>query len=310
MYMKNISVIVNDIDESVASTNKLHGYKKVHSVCDTVKSFFDDKYHNNINEAECTNYKNIEFSGCALDEHKYYYDGILNLELLKKENEKGVVNIEKKVKESLSKGNIPLVIGGSHGISYNTVKTVKEHINKDIGLVYFDSHNDCGKDCEHRVGTIDRCSWVKRLIDDNIIKPENILFISNNPETLSEETYCTENGTKYINEAEIERNYESDVDDRLYNSLEQLSKKVKDIYISYDRDYNNKEGVAIPAYSESESIYPKIDAIKEAGANIVGVDIQEYFPPNEKTTVGLFGVYPSTRRSLYNNIYDIIERIR
>ncbi len=308
--MKGISVIVNDIDESVPSIDKLHGYKKVHSVCDVVKSFFDNKYSNSVDGAECTNYKHIEFSGCALDEHKYYNDGIIDLDLLKKENEKGVINIEKKVKESLSKGNIPLVIGGSHGVSYNTVKTVKEHVNKDIGLVYFDSHNDCGKDCENRVGTIDRCSWVKRLIDDNIVKAENIVFISNNPQTLNEETYCTENGSTYINEAEMERNYESDVTDRLYNSLETLTKKVNNIYISYDRDYNNKEGVAIPAHSESKSIYPKIDAIKEAGGNIVGIDIQEYFPPNEKTTVGLFGVYPSTRRSLYNNIYDTIQRIR
>lgn len=308
--MKKISVIVNDIDESVAGLNRLHGYKKIHSVCDTMKSFFDKKYSSSIYGGECTDYKNIEFSGCALDEHRYYKDGIIDLDLLNKENEKGVANIEKKLRESLSKGNIPLVIGGSHGVSYNTVKTIKEYINKDIGLVYFDSHNDCGKDCEQRVGTIDRCSWVKRLIDDNIIKPENIVFISNNPETLNEETYCTEKGAKYINEAEMEHNYESDVNDRLYNSLEQLSKKVNKIYVSYDRDYNNKEGVAIPSRLDNQSIYPKIDAIREVGADIVGADIQEYFPPNEKTTVGLFGAYPSTRYGLYNNIYNMIQQIR
>lgn len=308
--MKNISVIVNDIDEAVTNIDKLHGYKNIHSVCDVVKSFFDNKYSSDIDGAECTNYQNIEFAGCALDEHKYYNDGIIDSDILKEENKRGITTIEKKVKESLSKGNIPLVIGGSHGVSYNTVKTVKEHINEDIGLVYFDSHNDCGEQCEYNPGTVDRCSWVKKLIDDRIIKAENILFISNNPQILNEETYCTEKGSIYINESEREHDNNSDVIDRMYSSLETLSKKVNNIYVSYDRDYNNKEGVAIPAYSESESVYPKIDAIKEAGGNIIGVDIQEYFPPNEKTIVGLFGIYPSTRRSLYNNIYDIIQRIR
>lgn len=47
--------------------------------------------------------------------------------------------------------------------------------------------------------------------------------------------------------------------------------------------------------------------IKAKNMDIIGADIQEYFPPSETSNVGLFGAFPKSRTDLK---YDILEMKR
>ncbi len=270
-----------------------------------MKSFFDKKYRLGTDGGEFVDDKEMEFSGCLIDNHDYYDEGIINMDRLKETNKKASDLIERKVSETIKKGNKPLVVGGSHGVSYNVVKAIKNHFSEDIGLVYFDSHDDCQSHCKIPSST-DRCSWVKKIVEDKLVKPENIIFINGDP--IPGDSPCNKIGSKQLNKViktVVNPNQKEEYHNEVESFIGNLAKNVKKLYVSYDRDFNKKEGVAIPAYTDQIDNRFELEMIKDKGMDIIGSDIQEYFPPAEISNVGLFGAFPKSRTDLKYNILEM-----
>lgn len=195
-------------------------------------------------------------------------------------------------------------------MSYNAIKAIKNHFPEDIGLVYFDSHDDCQESCKIPSST-DRCSWVKKVVEDKLVKPENIIFVNGGP--TPEESPCNKIGSKQLNKTVktvINPNQDEEYHNEAESLISNLSKNVKKLYVSYDRDFNKKGGVAIPAYTDQIDNKFELEMIKDKGMNIVGSDIQEYFPPAETSNVGLFGAFPMSRTDLKYNILDMKRYLR
>lgn len=72
----------------------------------------------------------------------------------------------------LSKSKIGIFLGGDHSITYGLFKSFAED-NKDAGLVIFDAHPDV----YHTFEVATHGDWLKYLIDEKVIAPENVMVI-------------------------------------------------------------------------------------------------------------------------------------
>jgi len=79
-------------------------------------------------------------------------------------------NCENALKQiEVLKGKI--FVGGDHSVSYSLVKGFSKRF-KNFGLVIFDAHPDC---CEP-FKTVTHEDWLRKLIQEKIIKKENVLL--------------------------------------------------------------------------------------------------------------------------------------
>ncbi len=110
-------------------------------------------------------------------------------------------------------------IGGDHSISYSLVKGFKRK-HKTFGLIIFDAHADC---CEP-FKTATHEDWLRKLIQEKIIKKENVLLI----------------GVRDVDKTEVEflKNMEIIKCEDLLNNLEIINfvNRFKNVYLSLDID--------------------------------------------------------------------------
>lgn len=97
--------------------------------------------------------------------------------------------IRKAYSELLDAGNIPIVFGGDHGITYPIIQTLAQRHKKKVGIIHFDAHLDnypsFGDD------PYARCSLFNRLYQDENIDPTKIVHIGirgprNHPQEMKE----------------------------------------------------------------------------------------------------------------------------
>ncbi|MBR9703845.1 arginase family protein [Candidatus Pacearchaeota archaeon] len=81
-------------------------------------------------------------------------------------------NIEKTFM-NISKATGDIFIGGDHSITYSLVKGFKEKIGLNFGLIMFDSHPDC----VNNFSPPSHEDFIRVLIEEGVVKAENILLI-------------------------------------------------------------------------------------------------------------------------------------
>ena len=83
--------------------------------------------------------------------------------------------IREKYADMIDAGNIPIVFGGDHGISYPLIQTLAKRHKKRVGVIHFDAHLDnypaFGDD------PYARCSPFNRLYQDENMDPTKIVHL-------------------------------------------------------------------------------------------------------------------------------------
>ncbi len=177
--------------------------------------------------------------------------------------------------KDLDFGKKNIFIGGDHSISYSLVRGFNEKFS-NFKLVVFDAHPDLMKapyEPSHE-------EWLRALIDEEIIKKENILLIGirRNSKNIDKKEF------DFINEREIQVVYSDEFGSKIDLILEFV--KDNDLYVSFDLDVFDKAIFSATGYPEEnglfkEEVFDLLNKMKNV-SNFNGVDIVEYNPVLDK----------------------------
>ncbi len=186
------------------------------------------------------------------------------------------VNSFKDIEEVYQDNSI--FIGGDHSISYALFKSFSREYNNNA-LIIFDAHPDVAES-----NKINNYSWIKFLIDENYINPENIMIIGLRAAALQELNYLKSKKIKYIPMKNIFNNVED-----ICDVIMEFARKFDKIYLSLDIDVVDPAFAPGTNYLEPggltsrELIYfiQRLKILK----NLTAVDIVEVNPENDVNNI-------------------------
>lgn len=195
----------------------------------------------------------------------------------------------KKVDEIISSKQKVLAIGGDHSISLGTISGASSALKGDLGVIYLDTHGDINTEESTLSGNIHgmHVSAVlgmgsNKLIDvykkGEKVKSENIILAGGNDFDEFEKVLIEEEGIKSFEIIDLL----SHGMNPLFKMINDLNKKVKNIWVSLDLDvidYVYAPGVGIP--NTGGLTYREISTITKfigENCNVVGMDLVEYNP--------------------------------
>jgi arginase len=192
------------------------------------------------------------------------------------------------VTNSLSKGNLPLVIGGDHSSVIGSISSVLDYYNNDVTVIWIDSHTDIHTEKDTPSGNIHGLpvAVCMGLCDERFNignnKLKNIIYIGIGNYEEEEMNRIKENNIKYYTD--------KDVNDDLNGIVKEVisSIKTKYVHISFDLDvfkYNEFKAVNVAVEKSylsngGISVNDGITILKEllTNLNISSMDIVEYNP--------------------------------
>jgi len=137
-------------------------------------------------------------------------------------------NIEEKAKQILKDNEKPLFLGGDHSITFPIVKAFKEIYPENPGIIIFDAHPDAENDFMPPTQE----DLLQGLINQNIIKTENIILIGTRNWDKKEIEFINKHKIKFFNMKEIAKEGIKEVSE----SIMSVARNFKDLYISIDID--------------------------------------------------------------------------
>ena len=193
-----------------------------------------------------------------------------NFEIEEVQENNNIDELNKKLEDS--EGDI--FIGGDHSITYPLFKGLK---GENKGLIIFDAHPDC----DNYTNTVTHEDFVKKLIDENHLKKENLILIGLRSYCNNEVKFLKENKIKYYTQEKIFDIGIKEVTDIVM----EIANSFSCLYISIDIDvldpcYAPGTGYLEPAgLSTLELIYilKKLKLLK----NLKRVDLVEVNPDND-----------------------------
>jgi len=215
-------------------------------------------------------YTDGEFEGCALAPKEI----LEQLDLIwcdqegKKLKSPKVINCPiNKIKSS------PIYLGGDHTITYYTVKNFVKK-NKNPAFIVFDAHPDVFQAFENPTHQ----DYLKFLIEEKILKPENILIVGIRAQHLDEIKYLKKKKIKYIETKDI-----FDIK-KTTKEIVDFLKPFKSIYLSIDIDVLDPAFAPGVSYVEPSGLTTKellyiIEQIKNL--NIKSMDLVEVNPDKD-----------------------------
>jgi formiminoglutamase len=179
-----------------------------------------------------------------------------------------------KLQEQLSELEGDFFIGGDHSITYGLFNGMK---GEDKGLIIFDAHLDM----DVSAGSLTHEDFVRSLIENNKIKPENLIIIGVRKYWKSEIEFLKENNVKVYWMKNLFENNLGDVCDEI---MEQVS-KFDSLYISVDIDsldptFAPGSGYLVPGGLNSRSLLYFIKRFKKL-KNLKRVDLVEINPDKD-----------------------------
>jgi len=198
----------------------------------------------------------------------------------------------KKVDSVISSGEKVLAIGGDHAISLGTISGASVSLKGDLGVIYLDTHGDINTDKSTLSGNIHgmHVASVLGFGNENLIniykkgakiKKENIILAGGNDFDKEEEVFIKNEKIKTFTIMDLLANGM----DPLFKKIDDLNKKVKNIWVSLDLDvidYVYAPGVGIP--NTGGLTYREISAVAKyigKNCNVVGMDLVEYNPTKD-----------------------------
>ena len=174
--------------------------------------------------------------------------------------------LEKNFKEN------SIYIGGDHSITYGLVKGLAKKY-ENIGLISFDAHPDL----YHHFDFPTHGDWIKFLIEENILKKENVILAGIRNADIKELNYIKENKIRVFSSNDIFRNIE-EVTEAMMESM----RKLDALYISVDIDVLDPSCAPGTSYLEPAGLTAReliyvLQRLKKL-KNIKAVDITEVNP--------------------------------
>ncbi len=167
------------------------------------------------------------------------------------------------------------ILGGDHSITYSSFKAFSEGY-KNSGLVVFDAHPDC----EISTKTISHEDYLRNLIDDGLLKKENVILIGVRKFSKTEINYVKEKGIKYFTPKTL--NY--GLDDFCDMLMEDI-RRFDGVYLSIDIDvvdpgFAPGTGYLEPGGISSRELLFILERIKVL-KNIQAIDLVEINPEKD-----------------------------
>ncbi len=193
--------------------------------------------------------------------------------------------VREKYADMIDAGNIPIVFGGDHGISYPMIQVLAKRHPKKVGVIHFDAHLD-NYDAFGEDGFA-RCSPFFRLYNDENIDPTKIVHLGirgprNHPR---EGANARKYGANVITAKKVkDMGYREAI--RLALSLAQKDTEV--LYVSICSDClegaSNPDGPIDPCGLSSFEIGMMVNECGAAGAN--SFDFVEIYPKADGPQIG------------------------
>lgn len=149
---------------------------------------------------------------------------VKDLEGLKIEEAKVVKGNLSKTFENIEKTKGAIFVGGDHSITYASFKGFAKD-KKNPGLLIFDAHLDC----DYYTETPTHEDFVRKLVDEKIVKKENVIFVGVRKTFEVEEPFVT--GMKVFRMKNLFNNIEISCD-----GVMELCRAFSDFYLSIDID--------------------------------------------------------------------------
>lgn len=178
--------------------------------------------------------------------------------------------IQTEFKKNITK--FQLSVTGDHSNSYPLIKTFSENFKKDFNLVIFDAHPDV------EIGTdlISHEDYLRFLVEEKSVKPENIYLIGIRTFSRTELEYLIENKINYYSISDTIQNP---------NKITSILKELKNIYLSVDIDVLDPDHAPGTYYTEYCGLYIQelLNYIKLIKPNLLSADITEYYKEKDNT---------------------------
>lgn len=195
-----------------------------------------------------------------------------------------VRNMDKIVKR-YSNGEFFLFLGGDHSITYATFKNLREISREEFGLIYFDAHHDLYP--EYEGDKYSHACTVRRLVEEELVKGENIVQIGIRAPTKEQIEFANEYGIKVISASEV-----------YYSS--KVKAQFEKAYLSFDID------VLDPAFASGVgnpepgglTMRELVEVIKSLNVDAVGFDIVELNPEYDYKGISAFATAKIIREVL------------
>ncbi len=183
--------------------------------------------------------------------------------------------ITRRIKENNEKA---IIIGGDHSITQPIIKGLKQRVEEDIMLIVFDAHPDL----MHYFTPPTQEDYLRVLIEEKTIKPENIIIIGIRNWDKEEIKYLKEKKIKYYGMKEI---YEKGIKETIKEITTRMREERKKTYLSIDIDVVDPVEAIGTGYQEhgglsSRELIHCIQEIKKTGL-IIMADIVEVNPEKD-----------------------------
>lgn len=174
------------------------------------------------------------------------------------------------IKDSKTNSKV-LSITGDHSNSYPLIKAfTKQNKSDDFKLIIFDAHPDVEVSTE----SISHEDYLRNLIEDKIIRSENVYLFGIRTFSRTEFDYLQEKKINFFSITDVLKNKEN-----IKNILSNINKDSKGIYLSIDIDVLDPDHAPGTYYTEWCGLYVNelIDFINVIKENIKSADITEYY---------------------------------
>ena len=188
-----------------------------------------------------------------------------------------------------------IFLGGDHSITYATLKALKETSNGSWGVVYFDSHPDLYESYEG--DPYSHACTLKRIIDDDIVKPKHIVLVGVRAVTAEQLDYAKSIDMSILSTSDVFKKNTKDISSTIKKTL----LNVDNIYTSFDIDVldpafapgvGNPEGGGLT----SRNLVDIIHGLK--GLSIQAFDVVEANPDYDCTGITFYSVSKLIRETL------------
>jgi len=129
---------------------------------------------------------------------RYSYRDLGNV---RAETFEGLVKEVEQIVARYYSGELFLFLGGDHAITYATFRAVKRAAGGELGLLYFDAHPDMYP--EYYGNPYSHACTVRRLVEEGLVKGENVVQIGVRAPTKEQLEFAEEQGIKIVTASEV-----------------------------------------------------------------------------------------------------------
>ena len=174
-----------------------------------------------------------------------------------------------------------LFLGGSHSITASTYnRTARIFGRQQTGLIVLDAHPDCCSKADWPIHS----DWLRWLVEDEYVLPENVLVIGLRQMEKSEKEFLDKFNIKYYRMNSIKDDNFTIYDFSMMRALEKF-RALKAVYLSIDIDvasgaYAPGTGCPSPGGFTDKELISLVKQFKVALPNLRAADIVEINPLN------------------------------